>query len=284
LRSMLENAVRESRHRAATKEIADQQIQQSRAAAHDRLRDTASVMHDQEKTKQRVARYQSLMDEGRYAEAGSVISAEGQPDGPDPSIATSGPLVARAVDGRAAALAMRTTSREALLDTFASVEKSANPTPDDRPIIYQDAEAWRNLTDRRKRYVHVDLKKLTPAEAKIQEVLKETTTFDFNNMTLQDIADYLTDRYGIEVLLDTRALDNAGIASDALVKSKLKGISFRSALRLTLRPMNLKYMLKDEALLITTPEVADQEMVVKVYPVDDLVTPIWTVGRRSRHW
>jgi hypothetical protein len=282
LRSRLEMAVRESHRRAATKEIADQQMQQATAVTRDRLRSAQRVMRDQETTKQRVARYQSLMDEGRYAEAG-MISAEMRSGEPDASVANSAPLVAQAIDGRAASLAMRAARRDAFLDTFASVEKSANPTPDDQCVIYQDAEAWRALTERRKRYVHVDMKKLSPAEAKIQELLKETTTFDFANTPLHEVADYLTDRYGITVLLDAQALQNAGIDPDTSVTSKLKGISFRSALRLTLRPMDLAYMMKDEVLMITTPEVADSELVLKVYPVDDLVTPIRPVGGRGRH-
>ena len=282
LRSRLETAVRESHRRAATKEIFDQQTHQTRAVARDPLRSVARVTRDQETTKQRVARYQSLMDEGRYAEAG-ISTAEMQPVAADLPLANSAPLVAYAIDGRAASLAMRAARRDAFLATFAPVEKSANPTPDDQCVIYQDAEAWRALTERRKRYVHVDMKKLSPAEAKIQDLLKETTTFDFAHVPLHEMADYLTDRYGITVLLDAKALQNAGLDPDLAVTSKLKGISFRSALRLTLRPMDLAYMIKDEVLMITTPEVADSEMVVKVYPVDDLVTPMRPSGRRGRH-
>jgi hypothetical protein len=282
LRGALEAAVREGHRRADTKEIVDEQTQQAAAAARDSLRYAASVTRDEEARKQWVARYQSLLDEGRYVEARG-ISAGAQTVSPDRAIATSAPLVAQAIEGRAASLAIRAARREAFLATFASAEKSANPTPDDQCVIYPDAEAWRALTERRKRYVHVDLKKLSPAEAKIQELLKETTTFDFTHVPLHEVADYLADRYGIAVLLDVKALQNAGIDLDTSVTSKLKGISFRSALRLTLRPMNLAYMMKDEVLMITTPEVADNELVVKVYPVDDLVTPIRPVGGRHRH-
>ena len=38
-----------------------------------------------------------------------------------------------------------------------------------------------------------------------------------------------------------------------------------------LRDMELTYIIKDEVLLITTPEKAESELVTKVYPVADLV-------------
>ena len=54
----------------------------------------------------------------------------------------------------------------------------------------------------------------------------------------------------------------------------LKGISLRSALRLMLKELSLTYLIKDEVLLITTPEEADNQLSTKVYPVADLVLPI----------
>ena len=41
-----------------------------------------------------------------------------------------------------------------------------------------------------------------------------------------------------------------------------------------LKELSLTYMIKDEVLLITTPEEADNELFTKVYPVADLVLPI----------
>ena len=49
-----------------------------------------------------------------------------------------------------------------------------------------------------------------------------------------------------------------------------------------LRTLGLTYVIKDEVLLITTTEVADNELVTRVYPLADLVVPIQssrTTGR-----
>ncbi len=53
----------------------------------------------------------------------------------------------------------------------------------------------------------------------------------------------------------------------------LKGISLRSALKMILDELQLKYVIHNEVLLITSPTKAesDEYMVTKAYPVADLV-------------
>ena len=95
---------------------------------------------------------------------------------------------------------------------------------------------------------------------------------------MQDAVDYLKDYHQIEIQMDSKALDDAGVRTDTPITKNLKGISLRSALRLTLREMDLTYVIKDEVLLITTPEVVDTMLTTKVYPVADLVLPIEDSG------
>ena len=71
-----------------------------------------------------------------------------------------------------------------------------------------------------------------------------------------------------------KALTDVGITTDRPVTKNLRGISLRSALQLLLRDLDLTYVVKSEYLLITTPEEANKTLVVKVYPVGDLVVPI----------
>ena len=97
----------------------------------------------------------------------------------------------------------------------------------------------------------------------------------------------LQDDYGIPIKLDTTALEEIGINTDEPVTVNLHNISLRSALRLMLKDLQLTYIIQDEVLMITTPEEAEANLVVKVYPVADLVLPIDATtlggGRRRRH-
>ena len=67
-------------------------------------------------------------------------------------------------------------------------------------------------------------------------------------------------------------LNDANITADTPVTKDLKGITLKSALHLMLKDLgDLTYIIQDEVLLITTQEQADANLVLKVYPVADLV-------------
>ena len=155
-----------------------------------------------------------------------------------------------------------------------NAEIAAIPFDDNSPVVYPDAKEWKNLTNHRKeKYSGMDIAKRGEAEKRIEEALKQQTQLEFNETPLQDVVDYLKDMHKIEIQLDTRAMQDAGINPDAPVTKNIKGVSARSALRLMLRELGLTYIVQDEVLLITTPEAADKMANTKTHPVADLVTP-----------
>ena len=90
-------------------------------------------------------------------------------------------------------------------------------------------------------------------------------------MPLTDAIDYLKDFHKIEIQLDKKAMDEAGIGTDTTVTKNLKDIPLRSALRLILHELGLTYVVENEVLLITTNEAAEARCEPVVYPVADLV-------------
>ena len=118
--------------------------------------------------------------------------------------------------------------------------------------------------------VHPDQKPIA-AEERIRAALRGPTVMEFVETPLSDVVDYLKDHHQIEIQLDTKALEDAGAGSDTPITKNLKGLSLRSALRLMLAGLDLTYLIKDEVLLITTPEKAVGEMEIKLYNVRDLV-------------
>ncbi|MCH8922101.1 MAG: hypothetical protein IIA67_02995, partial [Planctomycetes bacterium] len=110
------------------------------------------------------------------------------------------------------------------------------------------------------------------SEARIQKVLGEKTKFELLETPLTDFVDFIRDKHKIEVQIDNRALEDAGIETDVPLTVNLKDISLRSALRLVLREAELTFVIRDEVVLITTPEEAEEMLVTRLYPVGDLVT------------
>ena len=109
------------------------------------------------------------------------------------------------------------------------------------------------------------------AEQKIIEALDSKTQVDMIDVPLIDVVDFLSEFHDIEVIIDNKALNDMGIDPSAEVTCDLKEISLRSALRLILRELGLTYTIEDEVLLITTPEEAETQLPLRIYPVTDIV-------------
>ena len=277
LRGQLEATIQEANRRATEFIAINQEIQATISARNERQRLVLALERDQEKIKQLMDRFDALMDEGRY-ELAEETAAEVADIKPDATIAVSAVVNARQSRNHDKALELRILRQRGVIDTLYQVELAHIPFPDDEPIIYPAAPVWEELTIRRKKYASVDLKKTGPAEERITEALNDTTTMEFIETPLSDVVDYLKDLHKIEIQLDSKALEDAGSGSDTPITKNLKGISLRSALRLMLGGLDLTYVIKDEVLLITTPEKAASELVTKVYPVADLVLPIQQLG------
>ena len=169
---------------------------------------------------------------------------------------------------------VRTAREKGLADTLHEVEQAAVPLPDDPPIRYPTPEKWRNLSSRRleaERSRGLSAREAT--ERRIEEALQSPTEFDFVEVRLTEAIDYLKDLHGIEIQLDPYALASEGLGTDLLITRQLKGISLRSALRLTLRDFDLTYVVQDEVLLVTTQERARNTRKTKVYTIGDLMLP-----------
>jgi hypothetical protein len=110
------------------------------------------------------------------------------------------------------------------------------------------------------------------AEARIRSALAQPTEFEFPEMPLTEVAHYISDRHKIPLQFDTNALRDSGIdPATTPVTRNLKGLSLRSALNLVLDELNLTWLIRDEVLLITTKDAANEILETRVYDVSDFV-------------
>ena len=111
-------------------------------------------------------------------------------------------------------------------------------------------------------------------EAAIRDELAKETTLELSEKPLTIAAKYLEEKCRTPVVFDQAAFREAGIDPAATLASiDVHGITLRSGLRLMLEPLNLTYIIKDEALQITTKDKASTELTTGIYDVRDLVTP-----------
>jgi hypothetical protein len=109
----------------------------------------------------------------------------------------------------------------------------------------------------------------------VEQALGDTADFNFTNTPLKDIAAFVANRYKINLLLDSKALADAGVTGDSTFTEQVKGISLRSALRLILAPKDLDFIESDDNLLtITTLDVAKTRTTMRIYDVRNFADPV----------
>jgi hypothetical protein len=113
------------------------------------------------------------------------------------------------------------------------------------------------------------LRAQSPPERQIQSALQSSATFEFFDTSLRDALDALSQMHQIQFAVDQAGLDEIGVTADATVNAQFENISLNSGLTLMLRPLGLTYIVRDEVLTITTPEVAQSVVTLQLYPYDD---------------
>jgi RNA polymerase sigma factor (sigma-70 family) len=118
-----------------------------------------------------------------------------------------------------------------------------------------------------------DLVRYSKAEQRIIARLRNRTPpLDFTEIPLREVMQIIKEEIGGEVWIDEAALDEAGMNPDVSVTCNFQGLPLKTALRLMLRQVNLTYAVKDDVLVITTPEKADSMLEPHVYRLDSIVT------------
>jgi uncharacterized membrane protein YgcG len=160
-----------------------------------------------------------------------------------------------------------------LLEALYLVELSHVPFPDEPPIQWPNAQVWRALTERRKKWAQVDLRSESKSEQRISEALDQPVDFNIEPQSLKDAIDFIAARYGIPIVTDTKALEDANVDLTTEVKGSFPGIKLRNLFKLLLEQLSapLTYVIEDEVLKITTVDKANEKLSIRMYPVGDLI-------------
>ena len=106
--------------------------------------------------------------------------------------------------------------------------------------------------------------KLTP-EQQLRRELDSKTSVRFIESPLSDAVMQLSQAHDIPLLIDNRALEEIGLSSQEPVNLTVVNVSLRSALRLMLAEHELTHVIRDEVLIITTQEAAEQNLSPRVF-------------------
>jgi len=134
-------------------------------------------------------------------------------------------------------------------------------------IQFPDARKWSELTKRRMGL------KLTDEEKKIVKILNTRITTTIKDKPLTGVLEYFEKTLGLPLTIDKPALDAAQVNYETTVSLDVRDTTVRSALKQMLANVNppLTFIVRKEQVIITTPEKAAQETVVRTYYIGDLL-------------
>ncbi len=237
-------------------------------------RERAMRLASQDRLAQLVEEFNKLMDQERWAEA-EMVANQAREIAPEEEVVTAMVWKSRFVKAYESRRSLRAEQQGNFMDALTSVDESATPFDDRDPLQFGDATQWSQLTKTRRQWLQEQGRRLSPAEIKIQDVLKEPVDVRFENQPLSEVMDILSAAVGVNFHLNEEGLNAEGVTSDMPINIQLREpVSLRSALNLILEPLHLSYVIRNEVLEITSETVRRSDVITKVYNVGDLVIPI----------
>jgi hypothetical protein len=107
--------------------------------------------------------------------------------------------------------------------------------------------------------------------ASIRHALDQPFTAEFKDVSLMDVIDFASEKAGIPIVIDVHALEDFGIDTSVPITAKFTETPLHFALKRLLNALELTYIIRNEVLFITTPEQAEESLLIGLYPVRDLV-------------
>lgn len=151
-------------------------------------------------------------------------------------------------------------------DVIGSVNNSAVPIAGDMAF----AKNWKQLSEIRRQTVGPQL---TAKEIALLRTLNSTMTVDFKDASFKDVLSYLQDKTGLALIVDDGSMREAMVEYDDKVNFQAPKVTVRTILRKILADRGLGYILKEGAVQILTAQKARDTMVIRTYPISDIVVP-----------
>jgi hypothetical protein len=193
------------------------------------------------------------VDEGRRAETGRRVGDDAR----------------SVIESRSRALADARGDRGRYNDRFNKVMRSVDESaiPENRDLRFP--KNWKELSMRRSTG-----QKMTEKEKAIMAALSSVIDVDFNKSTFEEVISYFRKALKVDIAVDKRALEEAGVTYDGSQVTMDRRGTVRSLLKRILADLNLAYVIKDEAILITSRERASQMTTARAYYVGDLAAVV----------
>jgi hypothetical protein len=101
---------------------------------------------------------------------------------------------------------------------------------------------------------------------------------NLTGVTLNDAIEFLRDVSGTNLHVNWPALEAVGVSKETPINVRLRHVSLRKVLTLVLNESSsgtaLTFYVDDGVIEVTTREIADKQLVTRLYPIEDLIVEI----------
>src|SRR5262249_33255548 len=124
-------------------------------------------------------------------------------------------------------------------------------------------------------------KLISPKERAIEHRLRQPISLNFKEVPLEQAIKDLTIASGIQVAPDMPSLQDARVKLDAPVTIVVDNISMKAALDRMVAPFRLRWIIENEAVMITTQEKGSR-LARMTYNVGDLIVSMAQVDGKAK--
>ncbi|MBI1248053.1 general secretion pathway protein GspD [bacterium] len=250
------------------------ELEERNAALNDEIKkDRDQKLEINDKLVEMTNQFNELMDQQRWQEAGVIARQAREMDPENPVVQA---LIWKAKFAQRAYqnMALKDDKEEGFWQAMYNVDRASEAFDDNTPFVFGNAKEWSDMTERRRRWL-VENSQMSEDEVEIRKALKTKVDVKFNKQSLQSVMETLGNMVGINVILDPRGLQAEGVTYDTDITINMQqAVRLDSALNHILQPLRLSYVIRDEALVITSESFRSRNVYQKVYNVADLVLPI----------
>jgi type II secretory pathway component GspD/PulD (secretin) len=228
--------------------------------------------HKQKQVAELMAQYETFYRDGKYLEAERQAQLALDLD-PDNAAAAAALKIVRIQRN----VAMNKKDREQNADRVVkglSANEGPVITDVDEPVYVDTERAKQNINNRKDIGRGISTLSTTVKQREIEGKLNSPVALKFNDTPLKNALNEIKTLHNIPIFLDERSLQDEGINPSQPLSFDQEGLSLKSELNLILSQLHLTYMVKDDALVVTTEKNSKGRNVRIVYQVADLVIPI----------
>lgn len=222
-----------------------------------------------------VESFNELMDQQRFAEA-ELIARQANELAPDLDVVKALVWKSKFAIRLQKLNAIDDAKERGFQGAMSDVLEASAPFDDDkRPLRFMEAESWRQLSDLRRREMQRNAGQSVEDMVIRNKLRERKIDARFEDKPLWQVLELMGEQAGVNFDFDKQALAESGVTREHPVTLQLREpISMESALNNLLRDLNLTFTVKDEVVLITTPQRKSRDVYEVVYYVADLVVPI----------